>query len=560
MDNSTYFEPNFDSIKKEKVLKATMTKKDFVFMPLMLFCSFLFVSFGVWFGFNLGFTITYVALFAVTTAYLFKKANAFSIICGLLSLAGCVTFSLFDDFFINMIMLLLVAGLYVIYAVGISNTFNHKQGSFRVLFDAVLSTFVYPFTAFDDIIESIKVVAKSKKKSFAGLFGFLLAIPAVAIIIPLLVKSDAAFEGLVSSTFKNIGIVLLQLIIALVITPLLFSFCFEKRKALNVNPNIKSKKIANVPSSACVSFLSVISVVYVVYLFSQLAYFFSAFKGILPEGYKYTASEFARRGFFEMFAICAINLAIISVASIVAKRKTIAFKLLSVFVSAFSVLLIVIAMQKMKLNISIYGLSKNRVMVSVFMVMMLVVIAFFVLHIFAPKISYMQPIIIVCSAIFIALSFSNVDARIAEYNINAYENGAIESLDVDAIANLSSSSIPYVVDLMNNDNEEISKRATLITAQLYNDYFGKDSDRSTDFRAFNLAKSKAVLCVDTVPPMTDLYKNVIELYGKQNCNYFDEEDVFENYYEEDNLYCCERYDFDKDKGIYVLNEEESYKG
>ena len=47
----------------------------------------------------------------------------------------------------------------------------------------------------------------------------------------------------------------------------------------------------------CVA-LGMISLVYVLYLVSQLAYFSGGFSGILPKGY--TMAEYARRGFFEM--------------------------------------------------------------------------------------------------------------------------------------------------------------------------------------------------------------------------------------------------------------------
>jgi hypothetical protein len=112
---------------------------------------------------------------------------------------------------------------------------------------------------------------------------------------------------------------------------------FVKKNRYNQEGNVKELQINRVfPIAGAVSFLTVISLTYLVYLFSQLAYFFSAFNGFLPEGYTRTASAFARRGFFEMFAICAINILIISIISAFSKREggkpSLAVRLLSLFI------------------------------------------------------------------------------------------------------------------------------------------------------------------------------------------------------------------------------------
>lgn len=550
MDNQSgvsYYNPN---VLLKPVYKP-VDKKDIAFMVLFFISAFLMVCLGFWGEFHLGFTIAYFVLFGVTTAYLFKKANTFAIVCGLLSLAGSVTLTLYNDFFINSIMLLLVGGLYTAYALGISDTFSFKQGSFKMLFDMVKSVSVRPFDAMSHVFGGIKSYANERKKSLSGFFGVLVALPVLAVIIPLLVKSDAAFEGLILSIGKNVGVTLIQLAIAAPIAIYVFSFAFEKRKQLNKKKIGNANKQRGIPASAGVSFLSVISVTYLVYLFSQLAYFFSAFKGILPEDYQYTASAFARRGFFEMFAICVINVAIVSAVSMLVKKKTIVIKLLSCFISLFSVLMIAISMQKMRLNISIYGLSKNRVMVSVFMIMLLVIIAFFMLHIFAPKISYMQPIIIICSAIFVALSFSNVDARIAEYNIKAYESGQIQDLDIQSLANLSDSSIPYVVDLMSSDNSEVSKEATRIVTELYNNTY--DEDEKNDFRSYNSAHKNAVNSVKNASnPLLD---NILEITKQgEEYEYDEENDEYLVYDEGQNGYGYVTYGFNAKSGLYEVTK------
>ena len=485
MDNNeytgAYFQPaintaaqGFPAMPPIKKQPKPLSKRDGVFALLYFIASFILVDFGVTKRFHLGFTLSYAFIFALTTVYLYdksKKPSVFSMLCGVISLFGAATFSLYNNYFINAIMLVLIAGLFTVYAIGLSTAFNFSQGSYKMLFDLFGGVFIQPLESISDVFASTKASLDKKKGNFSAIIGIAVSIPVLIVIIPLLVKSDAAFEGLVNTVVKNIGIYLLELAAAVIIFPYAFSYMFGKRHKEESASKQRTVNVKNrIAVSGCISFLCVISVTYLIYLFSQLAYFFSAFEGILPEGYTKSASEFARRGFFEMFAICAINILIISVVTAFSKRSkggkvAASVKILSLFISLFSVLLLFTAMQKMKLNISTYGFTRNRLLVSVFMVMMLIVLAFFIAHIFVPKLSYMQPIIIICSCIFVAMSFADIDSFTARYNINAYNSGTIKALDINGIEKLGDPAIPYLIELTESDNRDYAKKAEVSLAR-----------------------------------------------------------------------------------------------
>lgn len=481
-----------------------LLKSDFIFMIIFFVLSFVFINFSLW-EFNLGFTIFYFLLFIVSTVYLYNKDNkpsVFSLFCGGISLAGGVTFSLYDDQLINFIMLILIGGLFSLYCLGLSHTFHNRQGSFRIIKDMFFDTGIFPFKNLPDVFGSINSSAKLNKKPFGFIVGGIVALPVLLVIVPLLVRSDAAFEGLVDTLLNNIGKYIFQLIFTVFIAPYLISYMLGKKHSFNKKSVIiKADNNGKISSSGCISFLSVISMTYIIYLISQLAYFFSAFNGILPSDYKYSASVFARRGFFEMFAICVINIIIISFVTMLVKRndnKRISpvIKALSCFVSLFSVLLIVVAIAKMKLNISIYGLSKNRLLVSVFMIMLIVIITFFIIHIFSPKVNYMQPIIIICSVMFVCLSFADIDGTIARYNVSAYEQGRIKTIDVSYLSDqLSDSAMPYIIELADRWELNYTVERALMNKMLYCDYIYDDGTQyvyeKPDFRNFNLSNDRA---------------------------------------------------------------------
>lgn len=551
--------------KPQKKTKP-FNKKDFVFLALFFVCTIVGINFALIKGFHLGFTISYFALFAVATAYLKKKFTAFSVICGALSLVGAVSLAFFDSTPVSGVMLMLIAFLFTVYCIEISGCFKNGVNNFKMLLDTLLETCAQPFADLGLVARSAKNGAGASKNVLGALIGVVVAIPVLVVVIPLLCSSDAAFQNLFKNLLENIGAYIGQIIFAVVITPFLFSYMFGKRNGSTLSTRVDGKKTRIFPISACISFLSVISVVYIVFIFSQLAYFFSAFKGILPDGYDLTASEYARKGFYEMFAVCVINILLVGLIFAFVKRKNIALKILSAFVSLFSVLLIVIAMQKMRLNVATYGLSRNRLFVCVFLIMALVVIAFLIAHIFMPKLKYMQSVIVACSVIFIAFSFCDVDACVARYNINAYQNGQIETLDFDTLDDLSSSAIPYIADLADNaKDKETAKKASNCIAQWSvnnsnSDWFKVSGgklvrNKSIDFRDFTLSRQRAR---DSVVNMKNqkLTANIYSFINDENCDYW-------NYNSEDDSYDVDRdgngfyayYKYNAQSGLYEIDDD-----
>ncbi len=513
--NNSYVPYNVSNVSNFITLKPKSIeykKKDMIFSIIFIVISFVIVDFILLNGLNLGFTIAFALLFAVSTAYLYNRENKvspFTVICGALSLLSTVGFTLYHDYMMNVIMLFVTLSLFSVYTIGISGTFRYREGSFKIIFDILDAVFVKPFANLGLVFRSFTSSFNAKSSLKNVVIGIAVSLPVLFVIIPLLVSGDAAFSGLVKMVFKNVGVYLGEAALVVLIAPYLISHFVTKSKKIDFKQVKAGSSKRPVPSAVTVSFLSAISVTYVAYMFSQLAYFFSAFAGILPEDYTGSASEYARRGFFEMFAICVINFIIITLASALTKRNgrgrtPIAVKLLSLFIVAFSLVLLITAMQKMKMNIEFFGLSKNRVLVSVFMLMMLAVILFYVIHMFKPSFGYMQGVVIVCSAVLVALSFTNLDGQIAKYNVEKYISGELDSIDVSYLYSLSDSAHPYISELNKAEDHNVAKNAKYYTVELmlseYEKYidFNEDNiyeavklNKINDFREYNAARSKS---------------------------------------------------------------------
>lgn len=519
---------------------SPLDKKDKFLFPVALILCFVFVDFVLFAkAIGLGFTLAYVLSFAFSTVYLLgknQKPSPIGVVYGILGVASSIPVTLYNDSITQFLMPILALGLYVLYCVSYTDE-KQKFGSYKIMGVSLKTLTCGVFRAMPDVVGSVKAGEKKDKKSLSALVGVLLAIPVLCAVVPLLVKSDAAFEGLVSGVVSKFASYIGELVVTLILIPLCYSYLFSLRHKNSATEKGKLKKHKSLPYTVCTSFLCVISATYLLYLFSQLAYFFSAFSYILPEGYKNTASEFARRGFYEMCTVCAINLAIIGIIFAFVKGKNgKLLKALCTFVSVFSALLVIVAMQKMVMNVSVYGLSKNRILVFAFMLMMLVVIVMLIVHIFAPKVPYMQTIIVFCSALLIAISYSNVDARIADYNIKAYNNHTLENLDVGNIADLSDSAVPYLISLAKSGNADAQEGLYKVVGNNYHDELVLDLKTmeiksSGDIRRFNYSHTLAVNAI------YDYYLSLDENGAKIFANHSAIADYEKYYYSDEDTYC-----------------------
>lgn len=445
--------------------QVDFTKKDLIGLIataiLLFFVSYL----GVINFFNFGFTVTMGAFTVFAYFYLYKKQSknkAFSTFSFVSALLLIVSFSFNNDGVIKFVSVLYLAFLLVISFSGISDNNKESDSNYNWFFGAFikpsLSTFSNILSPFRSAKNSIK---NGKGKNVSSvLIGVLVAVPVLFVIVPLLSSSDIAFEAVVSKIFTNIGLIIFALVITVILLPVFYSLIFYLEKSSEVKTGTKAKSIKKLSVIGMNSFLISISAVYLFYLFTQLAYIVDAFAFVLPEDY--TAAEFARSGFFQMAVIVFINFVILGVTAIKVKREN--FKLprstkdILLFISSFTIFYISTAIIKMAKYISLYGLTRLRVLTSVFMIMLAIIFVIIILKLFIAKFKYVKPIIVVCTLTLLSVSMININTVIAEYNYNAYKTGKID-IDIEQIESLGVSGIPTLVKLADEDDYDISFKA-----------------------------------------------------------------------------------------------------
>lgn len=222
-----------------------LTKRINFCFPWRLHCALyllIFVLFDKAIG--LGFTLAYVLSFAFSTVYLLgknQKPSPIGVVYGILSVASSIPVTLYNDSITLFLMPISALGLYVLYCVSYTDE-KQKFGSYKIMGASLKALTCGVFRAMPDVVGSVKAGEKKDKKSLSALVGVLLAIPVLCAIVPLLVKSDAAFEGLVSGVVSKFASYMGELVVTSILIPLCYSYLFSLRHKNTATEKGKLKK------------------------------------------------------------------------------------------------------------------------------------------------------------------------------------------------------------------------------------------------------------------------------------------------------------------------------
>lgn len=482
-----------------------LQKGDTAFAVCALLVSVFTAIFGIFGGFAFGYLLSIVLMTALFCIYFAKggKACVLPVICGLLSLANGAVFICTTNGSVRFFAVLVSFLLSLICFDGAVNgrTLGNRQA--MGIFYSAASTVGNMGVA----VKSLFTGGGGDKKAIGkAIIGMLCAIPVLIIVVPLLISSDDAFRGMMSSISGNTFTTVLKAIFGIVLSLFVVSYGFSLKTGRIAKA--KEGKFSGIENVYIISFLSAIGVCYLLYLFSQLAYFFSAFKGFLPDE-DITYAQYARKGFFEMCVIAVINLCLVFLSMLLAKKQNgkvcTGLKAIATFISAFTLIIIATAISKMVLYISEYGMTVLRVTTSAFMLFLAVVFISVILRIYITKINIVKTALLSAGLIVLILGTVNVNVACAKYNYEAYKSRKLDMIDVEALYDLGDEGIPYVVRLACSKDKDVAQEAQRYLAKAYlYDYFDnmenaesftikdlKQNQKHKGFERFSIPKNKA---------------------------------------------------------------------
>lgn len=467
-------------------------KRELIMMAVMILMGIFLVNTALYYGLNLGFAIAAVLCIGTSSLYLLCSGCKLTFYSGsllLLSMVCAASFVRSDDAFVKFVMfcffllggnlsLCLIAGQNRRSAAGVTSLLDVPRTVF------MLGCGQLPNAA-DGLKNSVKNAGTAGKNRTAVLFGLLVAIPVVAILIPLLIRADAAFEGLINLLPKfDLTEWIGSLIFGIPLAALIYTRNAGLKHKEKDEPAVwKSKSIHPMTVNTV---LVAVSIVYCAYLLSQLAYFVGGFSGLLPKGF--TMAEYARRGFFEMAWLSFLNLGImtVSIALVAPKngRAPIFTRILCLFIGLLSLFFVGTASAKMFQYISSYGLTRLRLLTEVIMVFIAITVACVTVWLFCPKFPYMKAVMLCALLIGASVSWADVDTMVAAYNVSAYQSGQLETVDMSHLRGLGDGAIAYIEKLADDHDLELRLEARDILSRRAN-------KEIKDLRYWNIAGAKA---------------------------------------------------------------------
>lgn len=284
---------------------------------------------------------------------------------------------------------------------------------------------------------SDKEEEKSSKTKYVWL-GILLGIPFVMVVTALLVSADAVFGNMFKNVFEKIRlpenpIWLFFLLICGIIGSfaVLGYFADEKIKE-------ETKEERNWEPLLAITFLSLSTVIYLVFSVVQILYLFiGGFQ--LPDGYTY--ATYAHEGFYQLLAVCLINLIVLFVC-IGKFRDNLILKIILTIFSACTYIMLSSSVFRMILYIQVYQMTYLRLMTLWGLLVIGIVLLGCVITIWKNSFCLFQYAMIVVTVLYISLSLARPGYLIAKYNL------ADKKADVDIhyLLNLGTDAIPAYLE------------------------------------------------------------------------------------------------------------------
>ena len=325
------------------------------------------------------------------------------------------------------------------------------QTSNLLLLDGYNALFVIPFSNFGCQYQGLALMGTNKlrrgRQFFSVALGLFLTFIVALMVLPLLMEADSGgFAQLINGIldgFRGIGEdfweTFWQLILAIPIAAYIFGLVAGSTHKRGTDLFDKDSTLKNfsglriLPMTTVYILMGSLSMLYIVFIGSQLPYFFSAFVGQRPEGWQ-IYSEYARSGFFELCRIAVINLLVLTAANILSQqsRNHIFLKILNALLAILTLLLIATAFSKMALYIGAYGLSMRRFLPCVFMIFMAIICGGSI-ALQKWSFSITRLAVGVGVVMFCILCIVNPDSLVARYNGERYLSGTLEEFDVEIL-------------------------------------------------------------------------------------------------------------------------------
>jgi len=328
------------------------------------------------------------------------------------------------------------------------------------------------------------------------LTGIIIAFPLLLVIILLLSSADLVFShylGKLPEYLKliRLGELFVRALLIVVIT--VFSFAYIQSFRRSGEEKLAAEGSSSKPLElktrwdpiTVSTFLMLLNLVYIIFVFIQFSYLFGGGQFTLPAGFTY--AEYARQGFFELVIVTLINFSIyIFLISFVNDSRRALFNLFRILLSLLSastLILLISSFFRLALYEEAYGFTFARVAAHALIIYLFILFLAALYRIWQKKFALLKSFIVVSLVAYLIFNFFGIDRFIAASNIERYFNTG--KIDVHYLTYLSDDAVPQLVTLLDLTDENV---APYVENDLY---LRKERLSAQQWQSFNWSRNRA---------------------------------------------------------------------
>ena len=451
--------PYSGKVKEEDSAFTKSMKKHFPFFGIGSFLYAVFYTFclyknasGITYPFFVAGTLCYFFFSMQKLGVPYKKDSIFCIVSIiLLGISNCLTNS-------PQLLFMNKCGIFVLsFVLMIHTIYQNKNWNFPKYFIAFCQMtglfFVNMYRPISDMVSYFdeQKQDKNKKKSYflPVLIGITITIPVFVFMTLLLASADAVFSNILSDLFASFNF---STIFEILILSVIVLFCSYSVYATLCMKNVKEEVndyrlfdpiIAIIVTAALSALYLIFSVIQILYLFIGNMQ--------LPEGYSY--SGYAREGFFQLLAVCILNLMIVLIC-LYLFRENKALKAILTIISGCTFIMILSSALRMLMYINRYNLTFLRIFVLWSLAVIFLLMAGVTIFIHKNRFPLFTYSMVIVTVFYIGLSFAHPDYWIASYNLNPAHMGYLDEYDVSDsrkyLRSLSADAAPVLLNQEKN--------------------------------------------------------------------------------------------------------------
>ena len=314
--------------------------------------------------------------------------------------------------------------------------------------------------------------------------GACFSIPLLFIIWLLLMSADRIFSEMTESFFKALNVGNIFGVLFTVIFMFFATYCIMAYLAKHTF----SEEYKERPRTEAVIAITVTLPLTLLYLVFSGVQIFALFLRQIDLT-NYTYAEYAREGFFQLLAVCIINLVLVLIGQAYFKENTLLKATLTV-VSLCTYVMIASSTLRMILYIKHYYLTFLRVFVLWSLAVLFILLTGVIIHIYLQKFPLFKYSMVVVTLCYLVLSFAHPDYLIAKCNAANMGGSASSFFDTDAyrdyyyMTTLSADAAPALAEVLAEEDWRDDPESW---GYYYLDKINRQYE-SMGIRSFNLSK------------------------------------------------------------------------